>query len=332
MRRWPLLLCFTLGWATTTYAWAGDGRSEVERIRAAAEEFDSGRRAFTAGDFTTAAEHFENADRDAPAPEALRMAIRARLAAKHYDRVATLAASALARYPDDEPTVTFAKQVLAKVPDRLHRLTIRCNEACTLLVDRKVAPWGESTEAVIYVEPGEHEVAAGWSQGRTKTLSVDAEKGGQTEMTFEAPPLTDEPSPPVKAPEPPKKVDEPTAEPSKGLSPTVFYGAVGLTAVLTGVTVWSTLDMRANPGKDQVREDCAGQDESCPTYQDALSSQKRTNVLLVATGIAAAGTAVLGGFFTDWSDQPEQEASQGSRVVPTISVGQGVFVGANGRF
>jgi len=326
-------LCFALAWATTTYALADDGRSEVERIRAAAEEFDSGRRAFTAGDFTTAAEHFENADRDAPAPEALRMAIRARLAAKDYDRVATLAASALARYPDDEPTVTFAKQVLAKVPNRLHRLTIHCNEACNLLVDRKVAPWAESTEAVIYVEPGEHEVAAGWSQGRTKTLSVDAEKGGQTELSFEAPPIAEEPPPPVKQPEDePKKASELTVDTSKGLSPTLFYGAVGVTAVLTGVTVWSTLDMRANPGKDKVREDCAGQDESCPTYQDALSSQKRTNVLLVATGIAAVGTAVLGGFFTDWSDQPEQEKSQGSRVVPTISVGQGVFVGANGRF
>ncbi|MFW5741604.1 MAG: tetratricopeptide repeat protein [Myxococcota bacterium] len=330
MRRWPLLLLLVLSTLAPSIAFAQDGRSEVERIRAAAEEFDAGRRAFTAGDYTTAAEHFEKADRDAPAPEALRMAIRARMAAKQYDRVATLATSALERYPDDEATVAFAKEMLAKVPKRLHRLIIRCDEPCGLVLDRRVTPFLETTQATLFVEPGEHEVAAGWSQGRTRKQKVDAEPAGETELRFTAPPLP-APEPPEPAPRPAPDEGPSKAEEASGLPPGVFYGALGVTTVLTGVTVWSGLDMRANPGKDKVREDCAGQDESCPTYQDALDSQKRTNVLLVSTGVAAVGTVLLGTLFTDWSDDPEPERSH-DRIEPVVVVGRGVFVGAGGRF
>jgi hypothetical protein len=335
MPRWPILLCALLS-ASPVHAQTANKRSEVERVRAAAEEFDAGRRAFTAGDFTTAAEHFENADRDAPAPEALRMAIRARLAAKQPDRVATLAAAAIARYPNDEATVTFAKQTLAKVPKRLHRLSIRCDEACTLLVDRRLVPGTEATESTVYVEPGQHEITAGWSEGRTQSQNIDASQAGESELSFTAPALVvAEPEPePETEPEPEKEGAVEVSTEGEGLPPVVFYGAVGLSTVLAGVTVWSTLDMRANPGKDKVREDCAGQDESCATYQDAISAQNRTNVLLVSTGIVAVGTAVLGGFFTDWSapqDKTESEVRSRS-VVPTLTVGQGVVVGASGTF
>ena len=90
--------------------------------------------------------------------------------------------------------------------------------------------------------------------------------------------------------------------------------------------------MRSNPGKNKVREDCAGQDESCPTYQDALSAQNRTNVLLITTGIAAVGTTLLGGFFTDWSDSKAPADETGARIVPTVGLNDGVFLRANGRF
>lgn len=330
MHRWFWLLSAVVV-LSPVRAWGDDERSEVERIRTAAEEFDAGRRAFTAGDFASAAEHFENADRDAPAPEALRMAIRARFAAKHFDRVATLATAALDRYPDDKSTVAFAKEMLAKVPKRLHRLTVTCDEPCTLLLDRRIAPTAESTSSVIYVEPGEHDIVAGWSEGRTKRRTVDAEAGGATELAFEAPPIPEKPPEPVPPPPKPKPV-EPKEEEPKGLQPVYFYGALGITGVLTGVTVWSALDMRADPGKDKVREDCAGKDESCPTYQDALSSQKRTNVLLITTGVAAAGTAVLGAFFTDWSGAKDESGMERVGVTPTLGIGEGVFVGANGTF
>ena len=62
---------------------------------------DRGRRAYLAKDFEQAAVHFENAYRDAPRAETLRLAIRARRDAKQLARAATLAAIAQQRYPDD---------------------------------------------------------------------------------------------------------------------------------------------------------------------------------------------------------------------------------------
>ena len=336
MRAWMFALALAATpIAAVLPAHAQESRSQVERIKAAAEEFDAGRHAFTAGDFDVAAEHFENADREAPAPEALRMAIRARISAKHYARAATLADAALTRYPDDAASVAFAKSTLAKVASKLHRVRVRCEPACTVLIDQKLAPGNEAEESLLYVEPGTHEIVAGWSEGRTKTETVEGEAKGQSELSFTAPPLP-EPETPV---EPPPLEDEPEADKpapqsdKKPLPPLVFYGGLGLTTLLGGVTVWSTLDMRANPGKDKVREDCAGASESCPTYQDALSAQRRTNVLLISTGVVAVGTAVVGAVFTDWTDEapPSREASKGV-VVPSLAVGDGVMLGASGRF
>jgi hypothetical protein len=334
-------MCFLLAALVSTASVLAQERSEVERVRAAAAEFDAGRKAFSDDDFTTAAEHFENADREAPAPEALRMAIRARMSAKQFDRAATLAASALLRYPSDEETASFARETLKKVPSSLHRIQVNCTEPCALLLDRKIVPLPESTMTFVYVEPGQREITAGWSKGRTQARTVDAVASAQSTLSFETPPLeskqaelpptkTSEPSPPAPT------IDTGTStadSPSQGLPPAVFFGAVGLTTVLGGVTVWSALDMRAHPGKDKVRKDCAGKDESCSTYKKAINSQKRTNVLLVTTGIAAAGTAVVG-IFTDFSgSKTDTESTQSSmRLTPVLDVSEGVFLGASGLF
>src|SRR5579872_355805 len=77
----------------------------AERIRSAAEEFDKGRRAFIAGEYSAAADAFENAYSDAPRAEALRSAIRARRAAKENARAATLASLAAVHYGDDATTL-----------------------------------------------------------------------------------------------------------------------------------------------------------------------------------------------------------------------------------
>ena len=44
--------------------------------------------------------------------------------------------------------------------------------------------------------------------------------------------------------------------------------------------------------------------------QDALSVQRRTNVLLVATGVVGLGTGVLGALFTNWSGSPKRSTPE----------------------
>ena len=81
MRGW-LVLAATVSWGMPAIAAPPD----ADRLKAAADEFDSGRRSFKIKDFENAAVHFENADRDAPSPEALQSAIRARKEAGHTAR------------------------------------------------------------------------------------------------------------------------------------------------------------------------------------------------------------------------------------------------------
>src|SRR6476659_5337969 len=89
-----------VGWLAlaTTMTWgvfANAAAPDAERLKTAAEEFDAGRRAFKLKDF-------ENADRDAPSPEALQSAIRGRKEAGQNARALTLCAWGLSRYPTDK--------------------------------------------------------------------------------------------------------------------------------------------------------------------------------------------------------------------------------------
>lgn len=317
---------------TTTAPAFCQGAPDAERIRAAAEEFDAGRRAFKLKDYETAASHFENADRDAPLPEALRNAIRARFEAKQLARAATLSAQALERYPKDKVTMKLAKQVLAAADKELYRLELLCTPACTLLIDTKLATQGESEKSVVFIEPGTHSVLAAWSGERSVGEQVIAVAGESRSLSFTAPP--EKPKVVEPPPEPPKPVEPPPAPPS-GMPKVVFYSALGATAVLGGVSLWSGLDMRSSPGHDKVRRDCVGQGEECPTYQEGLSKQRRTNVLLAVSGVAAVATGVIGVFFTDWSSgAPSSSTGIGplKQVVPTVAVGDGLSLGATGQF
>src|SRR5260221_8899713 len=117
-----LMVAATLSWGVSAFAAA----PEADRLKAAAEEFDSGRRYYKIRDFENAAIHFENADRDAPSPEALQSAVRARKEAGHTARAATLAALALSRYPADKAVGDYARQILSESERLLYRLAVAC--------------------------------------------------------------------------------------------------------------------------------------------------------------------------------------------------------------
>src|SRR3954470_2403615 len=104
-----------------------DDTPSAERLKSAADEYDRGRRAFLADDFEGAGVHFENAYRDAPRAETLRLAIRARRKAKQLARAATLAAVAAERYPNDAPTAQLAKETLDEAGPQLHEYLFECS-------------------------------------------------------------------------------------------------------------------------------------------------------------------------------------------------------------
>jgi hypothetical protein len=274
----------------------------------------------------------------------LQSAMRARKEAGHAARAATLAALALSRHPNEKTLVDYARQILGESERSLHKVGIACSPECTVVVDSRVMPFPESATAQVYVDPGPHVVIAGWSNNRHKNADSAAVAGGSSRLSFTAPPIEKLPAPPV---DPAPATADPNAgsrdidadqtqekkEKKAGLPRVVFFAGAGATAILTGVTIWSGIDAVNNPGPDRVRMDCMPNDESCPTYQEGVAHQRRTNILIVATSVVGLTTAVIGLFFTKWGDdQTKPSNKKDAFVMPIVGVADGVNLGAVGRF
>ena len=328
-------------------AHAQEGASEPTpaQVRVAAEAFDKGREAYKSEDYVEAAEQFEKADSNAPSPAALELAIRARDKAGELDRAATLMSLALRRHPGDENLLKIASDLSKRAGAALYELTATCDQPCDLTVGGKIVHGGPETERLLYIQPGTLTVRAGWSDNRSDSKQIQAEAGGKGEVSFVAPAtaatksMAKEPDEPA-AVTPAAPVSEQPVDgggKSSGWSPTVFFVGAGLTAVLGGVTVWSGLDTVNNPGADRVKNECGTQGESCALYQEGLSKQRRTNVLIGVTGGVGLATILVGVLATDWSGGKKTQAAAALRphvaVAPWASLsGDGGGLQAVGRF
>jgi hypothetical protein len=322
----------------STSVWA---QVDAAKVRQAAEQFDAGAAAFNAKDYEGAASRFEAADSAVPSERALRSAIRARVEAGQKSRAATLAALALARYPNDASTSKLARDTLSKLEKDLHKLSVSCASPCVLAVGTRSIHGEATTRWTLYLDPGAVAVSASFfGKVTAKPAQVTAKAGSASEVRFE--PEEAAPSKPPEVPGKPEGPGEPGpgkpdgaptgagptgAKPSgegptggpaegpsdapkrKGLHPGVFAAGVVLTAAAGGVLVWSGVDALGNPGPDAVRAGCRGQGEACPLYQQGLDAQTRTNALIGVTAGLGAVTVLLA-IFTDFG---------GSKAAPKAS-------------
>jgi len=328
-------LCAALAASAVSTTAHAEEPPSADRLKSAAEEYDRGRRAFLADDFEGAAVHFENAFRDAPRAETVRLAIRARRKAKQLGRAATLAAIAQQRYPNDPPTAQIAKETLDEAAPALNEYLVDCNADCAIAADGKLVSQSDAQKHRIFLEPGPHELGVSFKQGGV-ARHIDAKRGGKDTLAFEAPPAPTAATPPPTAPPPttgPVTGDKPPPS-TKPLGPVVFFVALGVTAAVGAGTIVSGIDAKNNPGVDAVRRACAGKDESCPEYQDGRSAETRTNILLGVTIGAAAITGVIGVFFTQWSSSgPRTDTAAAGRLrFGAAPLPGGGSVGASGSF
>src|SRR5262245_46420823 len=273
-----------------------------EQVQAAAEAFDSGRDAYKAGRYAEAAEQFERADSSAPSATALELAIKARDKAGDLDRAASLALLAVDLYSsevqnEESGLGKIAPPLLERARQELYELDVQCNEPCQLVDGKKLVHGEPVAQRAIFLSPGQHELVAGFSEGRTQTKSVTATAGASGEITFEAPPAAAEPAAEPEAVAPPPEAEGPVDEGPKksgGWSPTVFFVGVGLTVAAGGVTVWSGIDTKNNPGPEKVKAECAAGDTNCDLYKKGRSKQLRTNILIGVTGGLALATGLIG--------------------------------------
>lgn len=337
------LAAVSVGAMICAFSAAALAQPSADDVKRAGDEFEAGRRAYKDREWVAAAEHFEAADRFAPAAVSLELAIRARDKARQLERAATLAALALDRHPTEAKLAELAGPILQRADKELFRVRVQCEPDCDLVVGTKLVHGAAAARRTLFVAAGQHEIRAGWSGGRSASETVSAKKGGKAELQFEAPPEETKPTPVATKPEvrangttsqrradPAPGPDRGTkdVESGSGLPPAVFFVGAGLTVVAGAATVWSGLDTQNNPGPDAVREGCAGQGTDCELYQDGLDRQRRTNVLIGVTAGLGVVSGVIGAFLTDWSGGSDKKAA----VQPYVNVLGGASVGARGRF
>jgi hypothetical protein len=308
-------------------------------LRIAAELFDEGRTAYKAAAYSEAAEHFEAADARAPSGNALVLAMRSRVEAGQFAKASSLAELIIVRHADNPELVAQAERVIAENSPQLGRVDIFCTEICDLVIDLKLVHGDARALWRVYVEPGKHTIVANFSKDRDATLETDTVAGGVYPLTLQ--PKPEPPKAIVEAPQLLPTVNStvklsPVGPPPRKLKPLYFWVGVGATALFGGVTTWSAIDTKYNPGKDKVREECVGQGTQCPLYQEGQRKEVRTNVLIGGTLVLALATAVTGIFATDFSRKvstPQRGAPNWSlRPAAYVGMDHQTMIGAEGRF
>lgn len=296
--------------------------SRADDVAAAAAAFRQAQAADLKGDRRQAAELYELADSLAAAPQPLRAALRARRAAGDVAIAATRAEALLARYPDDKDSADLAHATLADLGPSLVRVAVECRPGpCVALVDGVAVEPTARAAHLFYVAPGRHEVGATFSGRRVTPAIVDGTPGASQALAFDEP---------AKAPTGPRQPDAtpdgagtapvsaPAGAPARphGLRPAWLLVGAGATAALGATAIWSGLDTVG-----AHREYAKAPTQAA--YEDGLAMQRRTNALLVATGVVGVATGVVAVFFTDWS-RPSAKAAGAGAIVARVGAAPGL--------
>lgn len=275
-------------------AWAGDDKPAPtwKEKQQAARHFKAGVRAFWQHKYEEAAEAFEKANETVPNHKALFNAADA------WEKAGSLvkAAKRFREYLDVAPERAKARDEaqtrLEAILEKIGRLELAGDDVRDVTLDGEPVELGEQL-----VAPGEHVVAA-VASGEAIEKRVNVEAGSLLRVLLEPPP----PPPPEPEPEPVEDLSAKDKGTDKGLSPTVFYVGVGVSAVLAGATAWSGLDT-------QSKRDEFDADPTAAGYDEGMAAQKRTNVLLGLTAAAGVTTAALGLFAVEWDDGKEADVA-----------------------
>jgi hypothetical protein len=279
--------------------------TDTDARAAAKREFAAGDEAYAHGDFPGAAGHFEAAYRYAPHPAALLNAAQAWEGAKSYARAAALYAQYLREAPADAAPRSAASQALKGLAPRVAELDIAAPGLTDVGVD------GRPVDGpVVYVEPGHHFVY-GHKDDRVARSDFDVTAGSVTPVTLTPPP--DLPTPPPVVPSPPAPsstpdvVSPPLSAPpletrpvpasSRGthvLPPWVVIVGSAATAVGIAGTIWSGIET------EQYKSTVYDPDPNAANLDAGLTRQRRTNILLGATAVAALATGAFAIWFVDW--------------------------------
>jgi len=265
-------------------------------VSGAAAAFDEGVKSFQRADYGAAARAFLRADELVPSADALSNAIAAGRRANDHLLVVTASRRAIAREAEHPELAANAREALVQAERHVSRLELSCKSKapCSLVLDGSAVPAGTT-----YVLAGLHVVVASTERGERSERKFETVPGSTYSMVLEpsAEGRKAPPAPPVvaAAPSPERAVGD------KPLPKAVFWSGVGVSAALTGLTIWSGLDvvnqrdeLPPRPSAEQASDDGA--------------RIRRTDVLLIGTVVVAALTTYTGLALVDWGSQPASAA------------------------
>ncbi len=284
-----------------------DGESDADR-KAAAKLFAEGHKAYVAGDYRHAAESFEAAYRRAPRLPPRWNAARAWQKGGELVHAANLYASYLRKAPPSAPDRNSATSSLRDLEAKLGRLEIHAADFTDLKLDGAAIDLEdqEPSSLTVYVSPGSH-VVEGQHGGKPVQQTATAASGLSTSVVLLAPKEV------VAAPPPPPP---PPPEKHSGWSPIVVAVGGGITAVALGFTIWSGFDTLA-------QRNTFDQSPTKANFDEGMSREIRTNVLIAVTAGVGVLTGLAAIFFVDWKGHKEQSAPPATTAGVRLHLGPG---------
>lgn len=285
-------------------------RTEAQSTAGAAKAFAQAQAAELAGRPEDAARFYELAHMLAPTAEALRSAARTRFEAGQRAVAASHADALLRQYPADPKSRAIAQNILDATQGHLLSVSIRCRVPCQIEVDGGATPAPPSQEHVLYIEPGDHQLTASFEGEGADTQPISGGAGVRLTRNFAPPPRAAQPTQPAH------ELDNATAQAAAPLAPEEkeragisrawFITSAAVAVALAGTAVWSGLDVLSKHDDYKQQPTEAG-------YEEGIKLERRTNILIGASGAAAASAVVLA-FFTKWSRGKEAPPTSSAAV------------------
>lgn len=193
---------------------------------------------------------------------------------------------------------------------KVGRIDVHATDVTGVVVDQVSFEGGS-----VYVVPGSHLIEGRATTSARETVRVTPNVAAGEVVSVVLAPPREAPSTAGMI-DPLETIDStppPPVAKSAGVSPMFVVVGGALTAVATGLTVWSGLSTLSRRDRYVLNRDQQTQEN----YDDGKAAQTRTNVLLAVTGGVAVLTAVTAVFFVDW---------HGTRSTAMVGVGPGSVV------
>jgi hypothetical protein len=284
--------------------------------------FETGTRAFEAGDYAGATKEFEAAIAHRAHP-----VIRFNLALSLSRMGRPTAAVAQLRLTIADPATDKelrerAQRELRSAEQAEARVTFRLTDPNRERVELDGKELTLVDQQELAIDPGTHHVRIISGSSVVLDQELDLAPGERVELRvgersrrIDVVVVPDATTPKPTQPPPPAAL--PRSD--RPLSVGWLYAGIGVTAVVTGVTIWSGVDTNSalsDYERDLPKLDQAQADER---VADGHRRELRTNLLLAGSVVCAAGTAALGIWFVDFG---------GARATATLGPQQLVLSGS----